>query len=352
MTASPTPPKTAADQAPDPSLFDRDMAELTRRNPGRAWLVLAVVAALGLTGLSAWRQGWFTPTAAVYVELPGITGVQVGTPVKLKGFKIGEVDELELMPDLNVKLRLRVVLQRLPLLAADASAHFGRDGPIGGKFIEINPGTRGMARLAANATLPMEAGTELDDVMATVKDAVEKLATAIGKVDPILDDTKKLTGEASAVSTDVRKSLTTMLQNMEAISAQLKRVGDTATRVVSHADEDRAHLVADLRKALAAATQATETANATLKAVDKELPVLLGKAQQSASDVNQITSDAKNISADARQQLPPALRAGRTVVQDAADITAGAKRLWPLSTVTGVPPDANLPLDGFEGGSK
>ncbi len=341
---------------PENSLFDRDMAELTRRNPGRAWLVLAVVAALGLTGLSAWRQGWFTPTAAVYVELPGITGVQVGTPVKLKGFKIGEVDELELMPDLNVKLRLRVVLQRLPLLAADASAHFGRDGPIGGKFIEINPGTRGMARLAANATLPMEAGTELDDVMATVKDAVEKLATAIGKVDPILDDTKKLTGEASAVSTDVRKSLTTMLQNMEAISAQLKRVGDTATRVVSHADEDRAHLVADLRRALAAATQATETANATLKAVDKvvekELPVLLGKAQQSASDVNQITSDAKAISADARQQLPPSLRAGRTVVQDAADITAGAKRLWPLSTVTGVPPEATLPLDGFEGTMK
>ncbi len=339
---------------PDPSLFDRDMAELTRRNPGRAWLVLAVVAALGLTGLSAWRQGWFMPTAAVYVELPGITGVQVGTPVKLKGFKIGEVDELELMPDLNVKLRLRVALQRLPLLAADASAHFGRDGPIGGKYIEINPGTRGMARLAANATLPMEAGTELDDVMATVKDAVEKLATAIGKVDPILDDTKKLTGEASAVSTDVHKSMTTMLQNMEAISAQLKRVGDTATRLVGHADEDRAHLVADLRKALAAATQTTETANATLKAVDKELPVLIGKAQQSASDVNQITTDVKNISAEARQQLPPALRAGRTAVEDAADITAGAKRLWPLSTVTGspLPPDTALPLDGFEGGHK
>jgi len=330
------------------------MAELTRRNPGRAWLVLAVVAALGLTGLSAWRQGWFTPTAAVYVELPGITGVQVGTPVKLKGFKIGEVDDLELMPDLNVKLRLRVALQRLPLLGADASAHFGRDGPIGGKYIDINPGTLGMARLAANATLPMEAGTELEDVMATVKDAVEKLATAIGKVDPILDDTKKLTGEASAASTDVHKSMTTMLQNMEAISGQLKRVGDTATRLVSHADEDRAHLVADLRKALAAATQTTETANATLKAVDMELPALLGKAQQSASDVNQITSDAKNISAQARQQLPPALRAGRAATQDAADITAGAKRLWPLSTVTGSPPpsDTALPLDGFEGVSK
>jgi phospholipid/cholesterol/gamma-HCH transport system substrate-binding protein len=360
-----------------PNLFDRDMAELARRNPGRVWLWLALIAAIVLTGVSAWRQGWFTPVANLYVELPGASGVQVGTPVKLKGFKIGEVVELKLEDNLNVRAKLRVALVRLPLLAVDASARFGRDGPIGGKYIDISPGVHGPLTMQPDAVLPMEVGNDLDDVMATVKVAVEKLAVAIGKVEPILDDTKKLTGEASGVSTDVRTSLSTMMSNMEIISGQLKRVGDTATHLTQNADQDRANLVADVRKTLALAAQIATTANASLAAIDKELPVLLGKVQRSASDANQITGDAtqltktaqsvaknveqitadakqisqdtKQISAEAVVQVPTALRAGRTVAQDVANITEGAKRTWPVSTFVGTPPEAVLPLDGFEG---
>lgn len=316
---------------------------------GRAWLMLAIMLAAVLVATSAWRQGWFTPSVDLYLLLPGTSGVQVGTPVKLKGFKIGEVKSLHLQPNLNVRVRLQVHEERLPLLAVDASARLGREGPIGGKFIDINPGEQGPLLLAAGAMLPIEAGNDIDDVMASVKVAVEKLATAIGKVDPILEDTKKLTGEASAVSADVRTSLSAMMKNMEVISIQLRRVGDTATRLTAHADQDRATLVADVRQALAAATQVTAAAHATLLSVDKALPDLLDQARQSARDVNQITHDARKISAAAAAQVPPALRAGRTAVDDAAQLTTGAKRAWPFSAlVTPVAP-TDLPLDGFEG---
>ncbi|MEY2953194.1 MAG: hypothetical protein RLZZ401_1281 [Pseudomonadota bacterium] len=333
----------------DAALFDRDMAELAGRNPGRAWLALAVLAALALIATSAWRQGWFTPTASLYIELPGASGVQIGTPVKLKGFKIGEVDALELEPDLNVKARLRIETRRMPLLGADTVAHFGRDGPIGGKYIDISPGTPGALRLAEGKTLPMEVGSELDDVMATVKVALEKLTVAIGKVDPILDDTKKLTGEASSASASVRQSMGAVLDNLEAISRQLKQVGATASRVAANADQDRAALVADVRKTLAAATQATESAGATLKTVEAALPALLDKVQRSASDANAITADARHIAAEAKTQLPPSLRAGRSVAQDAAELSAGAKRSWPLSALVGPPGNPVLGLDAWEG---
>jgi phospholipid/cholesterol/gamma-HCH transport system substrate-binding protein len=355
-----------ADVLGDPSI----LAHHPANKLGRFWLVVALVVLLGLVGVSAWRQGWFTPTANLYIDLPGASGVQVGTPVKLKGFKIGEVAALHLEPNLNVRVRIKIVLERMPLLATDASAHFGRDGPIGGKYIDINPGARGPVLLQAESTLPMETGSELDDVMATVKVAVDKLAIAISKVDPILDDTKKLTGEASAVSTDVRTSLSLMMNNMAAISGQLKRVGDTATSLTANADKDRAHLVGDLRKILATASQLTDTAQATLTNVDKQVPILLGKAQQSATDVNaitrdasqitrdatlvardatQISRDAKTLSGEAVVELPPALRAGRAAAEDAARITDGAKKTWPISTMVPTAPESHLPLDGFEG---
>ena len=90
-----------------------------------------------------------------------------------------------------------------------ATAKFGRDGPISGKFIDIVPGTLEGKRIVADATLPMDTGNELEDVMGTVKVAIEKLASPSARVEPILDDTKKLTGEASEMRKDIRQSVST-----------------------------------------------------------------------------------------------------------------------------------------------
>lgn len=331
------------------SLLDRDMTALARRNPGRFWLVLTCIFALVLMGLSAWRQGWFTPTAHLFVELPGAVGVQIGTPVKLKGFKIGEVDDLELEPTLSVRVRLRVAQERLAMLGMNASAKFGRDGPLGGKFIEILPGAREGKRLVADATLPMDTGNELEDVMGTVKVAIEKLAVVISKVEPILDDTKKLTGEAAGMRQDLRSSVTTVLANMQDMSVQLKRVGDSASRVAGKLDGDRAAIVGDVKKVLAQAELAASSARSTVQMLEKDLPPTVQNAQGASENVKAATADVRQIVNEAKQDIPPAMRSARTAAQDAADITDGLKRTWPVSSFVKPTPDGSLPLDSFEG---
>ncbi len=341
------------------SLLDRDMTALARRNPGRFWLALACIFALVLMTLSAWRQGWFTPTAHLFVELPGAVGVQIGTQVKLKGFKIGEVDNLELEPTLNVRVRLRVVQERLAMLGMNASAKFGRDGPLGGKFIDILPGSREGKRLEPETTLPMDTGNELEDVMGTVKAAIEKLAVVISKVEPILDDTKKLTGEASAMREDVRMSVTTVLANMQAMSGELKRVGDSASRVAGKLDADRAAVIGDVKKVLAQAELAAASARATVQILEKGLPSTLEAAQGASENakgatenVKATTADVRQIVQEAKQDIPPAVRSARAATQDAADITDGLKRTWPVSSFVKPAPDGGLPLDSFEGPRK
>jgi phospholipid/cholesterol/gamma-HCH transport system substrate-binding protein len=367
----------SATKVADPSLLDRDVAELARRNPGRFWLVLAVVAGLVLMGLSAWRQGWFTPTTHLFVQLPGAVGVQVGTPVKLKGFKIGEIDNIDLEPNLNVKVRMRVVQERMKLLSANASAKFGRDGPIGGRFIDLVPGPLEGKRMEADATLPMDTGNELEDVMGTVKVAIEKLASAIAKVEPILDDTKKLTGEASEMRKDIRSSVTTVLGNMEAMSNELKRVGNTASGVAGKLDGDRKLLVADMQKILAQANAAADSARLALKTLEQDMPQVTAKTKialdnagdatrnavdatkiavdatknvaAATSNVQQTTADVQQIVRSSRQDIPPTIRAARIATQDAAEITDGIKRSWPVSGMVKPAPEGHLPLDSFEG---
>jgi phospholipid/cholesterol/gamma-HCH transport system substrate-binding protein len=350
------PPQATLRQRIDESLFDRDMAELARGNPGRFWLILAVVSGLVLMGLSAWRQGWFTPTTHLFVELPGAVGVQVGTPVKLKGFKIGEIDDIDLEPNLNVKVRMRVVQERLKLISAGATAKFGRDGPISGKFIDIVPGSLEGKRIVAEATLPMDTGNELEDVMGTVKVAIEKLAIAIGKIEPILDDTKKLTGEASEMRKDIRSSVSTVLANAEEMSLQFKRMGNSAANVTGKLDGDRKAVVGDIQKALVTANAAAESARLALKTLEQDLPQVtektkatLDNARDAASNVKQTTADAQQIIREAKQDLPPTVRAARAATQDAAEITESLKKVWPIRNFVTPPADGNLGLDGFEG---
>jgi phospholipid/cholesterol/gamma-HCH transport system substrate-binding protein len=354
-----TPPErdnATAEQPLNESLLDRDMAELARGNPGRFWLILALVSGLVLMGLSAWRQGWFTPTAHLFVELPGAAGVQVGTPVKLKGFKIGEIDNIDLEPNLNVKVRMRVVQERLKLISVAATAKFGRDGPISGKFIDIVPGTLDGKRIEADATLPMDGGNELEDVMGTVKVAIEKLAIAIGKIEPILDDTKKLTGEASEMRKDIRSSVSAVLANAEEMSLQFKRMGNSAANVTGKLDGDRKAIVGDIQKVLVQANSAAESARVALKGLEQDLPQVTDKtkaaldnARDATSNVKQSTADVQQIIREARQDLPPTVRAARSATQDAAEITDGIKRSWPVRGMVTPPPDGNLSLDGFEG---
>jgi phospholipid/cholesterol/gamma-HCH transport system substrate-binding protein len=335
----PAAPKPSGLEGEVAALLDHDMAEVARRNPGRFWLALAVISALILMGLSAWRQGWFTPMTHVFVELPGASGVQIGTPVRLKGFKIGDVDVIDLDPQLNVRARLRIASERLPLLGKDASARFGRDGPLGGKFIELLPGDRAGQRLAQGAMLPMDVGNELEDVMGTVKVAVEKLAVAIGKMEPILDDTKKLTGEAAEMRKDIRASVTTVLANMEAMSGQLKAMGNSAGNVAQRLDKDSVALMQDVRKITDQAEAAATSARTSLAALEKDMPPSLDKVkealssvQTSADNIKVITEDVRQMVSEIKGDVPPAVRAARTAAQDAAVITEGAKQTWPIST--------------------
>jgi phospholipid/cholesterol/gamma-HCH transport system substrate-binding protein len=300
---------------------------------GRFWIGLAVLSAIGLMGLSAWRQGWFTPTEHLSLVLDnGTQGVQVGTLVKLKGFKIGEVDGMSLEPNLNVHVSMRITTAKLALLGADAQVKLTRDTPIGAKYIEFVPGTKPKGTLLADASVPLHTGGDVEDIMLVIKSGVEKLSSALGKIEPILDDTKKLTGEAADMRKTIHSSVDVMLGNLQAVSGQLKQIGQTAQGMAGNVDADRAVIMAQIKDIV-------KTLDTTIA---KDVPQMTNK-------VNQALDDVKKITAGAAKDIPPTLRSTRIATEDVAEITDGAKKVWPISNfVKGDAPAKPLPLDAFE----
>ncbi len=286
-------------------------------------------------GLSAWRQGWFTRTEHLHLELTqGAQGLQVGTLVKLKGFKIGEVDGMTLEPNLNVHVSMRITAEKLALLDADAQVKLSRDTPISAKYIEIIPGEKARGTLRADTAIPLKEGSDVEDIMLVVKSGVEKLSSALGKIEPILDDTKKLTGEAADMRGHVRSAVDVMLNNLQTVSGQVKQIGQTAQGMATGLDADRAIIMGQVKGMV-------KTIETT---VSTDVPQMSGKVKAALDDVKKIT-------ADAAIDIPPVLRSTRIVTEDIAEITDGAKKTWPISSfINGEPPARPLRLDAFEAG--
>jgi ABC-type transporter Mla subunit MlaD len=235
---------------------------------------------------------------------------------------------------------MRIVQERLALLGEDAEVKLVRDSPIGAKYIELMAGSKDKGALLAEKELPLHTGGDVEDIMLIVKGAVEKLSVVIGKIDPILDDAKKLTGEAADMRKTVHASVDAMLANLQALTAQLKTIGQTANGMAASVDEDRAVIMGQIKTIL-------KTLETT---VAKDLPALSAQAQAALADVKAITDNARKVSHEAAVDLPPTLRSSRSLTQDIADITDGAKSTWPISSmVKQEPPAKPLPLDAFEG---
>jgi phospholipid/cholesterol/gamma-HCH transport system substrate-binding protein len=309
---------------------------------GRFWIGLAIFSAIGLMSLSAWRQGWFTPTDHLYLDLSnGAQGLQVGTLVKLKGFKIGEVDEMTLEPNLNVHVSMRVTEEKLALLGADALVKLSRDTPISAKYIEIIPGTKPQGTLKAEAIIPIKEGSEVEDMLLIVKGGVEKLSSALGKIEPILDDAKKLTSEAADMRKQVRSTVDVMLNNLQAVSGNAKQMGQTAQGMVTSMDADRGVIMGQVKGIVRTLETTATTVSSTVTA---DAPQITGKVKAALDDVKKITEGATI-------DIPPMLRSTRIATEDATEITDSVKKTWPISSVIKTEPAPKaLRLDAFEAG--
>jgi phospholipid/cholesterol/gamma-HCH transport system substrate-binding protein len=139
-----------------------------------------VLLGLGLGGVGLFLVGsrtWFAGDSFhVRSGFKGIQGVELGTRVRVQGIDAGEVVAIEppATPGGDVVLKMRVDGKMRSLVRSDATVQIVSEGLIGGKVIEITPGTDQGTPVPDNAVLASRPTTELtevlDEMKATLKD--------------------------------------------------------------------------------------------------------------------------------------------------------------------------------------
>src|ERR1700722_9067481 len=100
----------------------------------------------------AWLMGVvnpFTNTYSLYAQYNFAGGIEIGSPVRVMGIKVGKVERIDFVPDQKdaqgneVKLRLKISIDKKAreTIRKDSRFFINLAGIIGEKFLEITPGS-------------------------------------------------------------------------------------------------------------------------------------------------------------------------------------------------------------------
>ncbi|MCG9912390.1 MAG: MlaD family protein [Flavobacteriales bacterium] len=199
-------------------------------------LVLAIAGAVwGFNVLKG--SNLFSRSRTFYAKYQNVSGLTVSSPVKVNGFKIGQVTDVRFLPgsttgELLVQFKIDNKDFNFP---KDSKARIVSSGLLGGNEIVIVPGKSSMyAEKGDTLRSELEAGLQqqVNEMIAPLKIKVENL---IGSVDTVVTAFKAVfddegMGNISSGLTSLRKSI----QGIELIISQVNTLLSNERPKISH----------------------------------------------------------------------------------------------------------------------
>ena len=311
---------------------------MTKLPPGRfarlalkvnAFLLIAFLLAAAFIGLVAYKQGWFLQQSPIHFITPNALGLNKGMPVKLHGFTVGSVSNMQLTEG-GVDVTLLITSEYLKRIPQGSRARHAREaGVIGASVIDIVPGP-GSSPLAENALIHFEPSrgiTEIvDDFRRQAMPAFNELKQAMGQVSQaghditqILAGLRKEVDQMPATHRSVRKLVEEATVATSDLSFQATTTLDAMERVASTME----HAVPMLSQKLASGLDSIDAAAGQFKKTGEEMQLTLKSAR-------------------------PLLDNSESAAREANDVLTAAKRVWPLSDSFKDSGDGMLPIDSFE----
>ncbi len=202
---------------------------------------LLFIAAIGLVVVFALMLGSLNPFSNAYnlnLLYNYAGGIEVGSPVRVMGIKVGKVKSITFEPDgktasgEEVKLKIGITVDKKawPTLRKDSQYFINLAGVIGEKFIEITPGSSTSEMLENGQDIRGEDPPRVDQLISQSYGLAGKIIEFVnkneGSVIQTIDTMNKLVNNFDRVlkqfdSTTKNQDMRSMLKNMGIISEDL-----------------------------------------------------------------------------------------------------------------------------------
>lgn len=214
------------------------------------------VAVLSLTyfGLNFLKsRRVFSDDNIIYAVFPQADGLEVSSPVLIKGFRIGTVDKVTF----NIKtsqVLVKMIVDGQYDLPANSEAQISSASILGGKVIEVFLGQNDTQFLSSGDTIRSvyapsiteSLGQEYGKLKATAGEIVEKLNTALDGINRVLSkentaslnatltNLRSISDNVDGIVSDERANISKVIANLSVLSSSLKTMAPDIERGVAN----------------------------------------------------------------------------------------------------------------------
>jgi phospholipid/cholesterol/gamma-HCH transport system substrate-binding protein len=157
-----------------------------------------------------------------------VTGLKVGTRVRLAGLDVGEVLEIRVpaRPSERFVVRMRVREDLRQLVRTDSVSAIHTDGIVGAAFVQVTPGTDEAPVVEPGAVISGRDPIEFTDLVEEGRDTFRVVSREI----------QGLTDDVSVVLASLTKTVDTTESVVARVGDQVEKIGDTGMRVTRDAE--------------------------------------------------------------------------------------------------------------------
>jgi phospholipid/cholesterol/gamma-HCH transport system substrate-binding protein len=207
--------------------------------PRKALIGLFLLGGLVLFGTGLFligdRRLLFDPRFELYTAFGKVTGLQVGTRVRVAGLDAGEVLEIALpaRPSEPFRIRMRLREDLRPLVRVDSVSALQTDGIVGNAFVQIGRGTDQARMVEPGETIAGRDPVEFADLIDEGRETFRAVALQIRE---LTDES----GEAIDAIGDVARSAQTVIDDVggevRVITSASAQVAQDARKVIAETE--------------------------------------------------------------------------------------------------------------------
>jgi phospholipid/cholesterol/gamma-HCH transport system substrate-binding protein len=147
-----------------------------------AFSMAALVIAISAIYYIGKQKNKFGSVLHIYSQFSSVSGLRVGSNVRLGGIDVGTVDAISLTTDTTVQVDMIIQKKVQRFIKKDARASIGSEGLMGDKVVTITAGTPGQAVVGNGDSLRSNQPIETDAIMTSLKTSADNAAIITGNL--------------------------------------------------------------------------------------------------------------------------------------------------------------------------
>lgn len=174
------------------------------------------------------RQGLFGDTLALYVDFKDVKGLRSGNNVLYSGIKIGMVDEISIVNDTTIRVKIAVEPSVRDFLKKNALASIGSSGLVGNMLLNITPVSGEAPMVKTQDFLGTKKSVEVNEVINQLSETNANITLITAHLLEISQKINEGEGSFSRLINDdqMGKSLQTTMLNLEKMSTQVSSASE------------------------------------------------------------------------------------------------------------------------------